>query len=85
MLNKILGIFQNDKLTDLIKEKYFLVFKEILIGLNKDDDNSDINKFVKEKIRNLVISSVKQLIYKNVDSKSFKNPILLYDQFNFFL
>lgn len=75
LLNKILGLFQSDNLDEHFKNSYFECLKDIIISLNKH--KPEHKRLIKKNINNSIIISLKQLIYKNVDSKAFKNPLTL--------
>ena len=75
ILNKILVLFQIDNNDFAIKEIYFKLLKDFINGLDKELMKK--NKFIKGNIDKMIIISVKQIAYKNSDSKSFKNPFAL--------
>ncbi len=75
ILNKILGLFQLDNKDLEIKQIYFNLLKDFINGLDKELIKK--NKFIKGNIDKMIMISVKQIAYKNSDSKSFKNPFAL--------
>jgi len=78
ILNKILGTFQNSDGSDTLKSKYFIILKEILISLSDiSDKDNKITHLIKFNVREIIVKSIKQLIYRDLDSRSLRNPIIL--------
>ncbi len=79
ILNKLIIQTQSTSNNDVeveIKNKYYEYFKEFYHYLKSDENKSQNNKSISD-MTNMIIFSVKELVYKNVDNQSFKNPISL--------
>jgi len=78
LLNKIIvlddsAIVDNNK--KIWRKNYFDYFLEIFEFLKKHKDGNNNNETAD--MRNMILYTVKELVYKNVDNQSFKNPILM--------
>ena len=74
LIQHLMSNILDDNINKENKNKYFNHFLSIYRYLSNNPRNlSDL--------KNVIISSIKQLIYKNVDNQSFKNPIIMFNIF----
>lgn len=56
------------------KKNYFDYFLEIFKNMNQNEETSHIET---ADMKNLIVYTIKELVHRNVDNQSFKNPIIL--------